>query len=161
MITLAKSIASGFPISATVGKSEIMDAPQKGGLGTTFGGNPVSCVAALKTIEIIQKNLKHAQKMGDIILRRLYEMQDVYEIIGDVRGKGPMAALELVRNRKTKEPADEEAKRLVENCSRKGLLLLRCGVYDNVIRILVPLIIEEELLNMGLDILEESLKGVK
>jgi 4-aminobutyrate aminotransferase/(S)-3-amino-2-methylpropionate transaminase len=161
MVTLAKSIASGFPISATVGKSEIMDAPQKGGLGTTFGGNPVSCVAALKTIEIIRNNLKYTQKIGDIILGRLREMQDAYEIIGDVRGKGPMAALELVRDRRTKEPADEETKRLVENCNKKGLLLLRCGVYDNVIRILVPLIIEEDLLNMGLDILDESLREIK
>lgn len=161
IIAIAKSIASGFPVSATIGKSEMMDAAQKGGLGTTFGGNPVSCVAALKTIEIIQNNLEHAQKIGEIILRRLSEMQEKHEIIGDVRGKGPMAAMELVRDRKTKEPADEETKKLVGNCNKKGLLTLRCGIYDNVIRILVPLIIEEELLNTGLDILEESIKEIK
>jgi 4-aminobutyrate aminotransferase/(S)-3-amino-2-methylpropionate transaminase len=161
IIALAKSVASGFPIGATVGKSEIMDAPQKGGLGTTFGGNPVSCAAALKTIEIIQNNLKHAQKIGEIITKRLREMQEKHEIIGEVRGKGPMAAIELVRDRETKEPADEEAKKLVEICSESGLIILRCGIYDNVIRILVPLIIDEELLNMGLDILDESLRKIK
>ncbi|MHA1209596.1 MAG: 4-aminobutyrate--2-oxoglutarate transaminase [Candidatus Freyarchaeota archaeon] len=161
IITVAKSIASGFPISAVIGKSEIMDAPHTGGLGTTFGGNPVSCAAALKTIEIIQNSLDNAQKMGEIILKRLREMQEKHEIIGDVRGKGPMAAIELVRDRKTKEPADEETKKIVEGCLRKGLLTLRCGVYDNVIRILVPLTIEEELLNTGLDILDESLKEFK
>lgn len=161
IIAVAKSIASGFPVSATIGKSEIMDAPHKGGLGTTFGGNPVSCAAALKTIEIIQNNLEHTQKIGEIILKRLHEMQEKHEIIGDVRGKGPMAAMELVRDRKTKEPADQEAKRLTETCYKKGLLTLRCGIYDNVIRILVPLIIEEELLNIGLDLLDESLNEIK
>lgn len=160
IITVAKSIAAGFPVSATIGKAEIMDAPQRGGLGTTFGGSPVSCVAALETIKIIEDNLTHAQKIGLIIHKRLREMQEKYEIVGDVRGKGPMAALELVRDLKTKEPADEETKKLVETCTKKGLITLRCGIYDNVIRILVPLIIEEELLNIGLDILEESLKEV-
>jgi 4-aminobutyrate aminotransferase/(S)-3-amino-2-methylpropionate transaminase len=160
IITVAKSIAAGFPVSATIGKAEIMDAPQRGGLGTTFGGSPVSCVAALETIKIIEDNLAHAQKIGVIIHKRLREMQEKYEIIGDVRGKGPMAALELVRDLRTKEPADQETKKLVETCTKKGLITLRCGIYDNVIRILVPLIIEEGLLNMGLDILEESLKEI-
>ncbi|MGQ9722066.1 MAG: aspartate aminotransferase family protein [Candidatus Jordarchaeum sp.] len=161
IITVAKSIASGFPISATIGKAEMMDVAQKGGLGTTFGGSPISCVAALETIKIIENGLEHAQDIGEIILKRLHEMQEKHEIIGDVRGKGPMAALELVKDKKTKEPAKEETKKLVENCNKKGLITLRCGIYDNVIRILVPLIIEEELLEVGLDIMDETLKEIK
>lgn len=158
IITTAKSLAGGMPLSAITGRSEIMNQPHIGGLGGTYGGNPVCCSAALAVLDILLKDglLKKAEVLGVKILSRLKEMQKTHEIIGDVRGKGPMLALELVRDSETKEPASVEAKQLTKLCYEKGLLLLSCGTHDNVIRVLMPLVIMDQQLERGLAILDES-----
>ena len=158
IITLAKSFAGGMPLSAVIGRRELMEAPHVGGLGGTYGGNPLSCRAALAVLEILFDDglLKTAQNLGEILLERFTSLQKDHEIIGEVRGKGPMLGLELVRDRITKEPAIEEAKKLVQLCYEKGLFILSCGNYGNIIRTLMPLVITTGELDKGLSILEES-----
>ncbi|MBF0111243.1 MAG: 4-aminobutyrate--2-oxoglutarate transaminase [Desulfamplus sp.] len=160
MITQAKSLAGGMPLSAVTGRKELMDIPHIGGLGGTYSGNPVSCSAALAVLEILFEDrlLDRAKELGEVLQKRFLELQKSYEIIGDVRGKGPMLGLELVRDRKTKEPASDEAKKLTKLCYDKGLILLSCGNFGNVIRTLMPFVITNEQLDKGLNILEESLK---
>ena len=158
IITLAKSFAGGMPLSAVTGKSYLMEKPHIGGLGGTYSGNPVSCRAALAVLEILLEDglLKTAQSLGETLLEKFISLQEKHEIIGDVRGKGPMLGLELVKDRITKEPAAEETKKLVQLCYEKGLVILSCGNYGNVIRTLMPLVITKEELDTGLSILEES-----
>lgn len=162
IITLAKSLAGGMPLSAVIGRQEIMNKPHVGGLGGTFSGNPVSCRAALAVLEILLQDnlLQRAQELGKIILPRFQEFQNRFEIIGEVRGIGPMLALELVRDRETKEPAAEETKELVSRCYSKGLALISCGSFGNVIRTLMPLVITDDQLERGLAILEECLSSM-
>ncbi len=159
IITMAKSFAGGMPLSAVTGRTELMNAPHAGGLGGTFGGNPVSCSAALAVLEILIEDdmLARSKALGETLIEKFNALKDKYEIIGDVRGKGPMLGLELVRDRETKEPAAEEAKKLVKLCYDKGLIILSCGNYGNVIRTLMPFVITDEQLDRGLAILEESL----
>ena len=159
IITIAKSFAGGMPLSAVTGKSKLMEAPHVGGLGGTYSGNPVSCKAALAVLDILieDKLIETAQKLGETLLKRFQSLQKTHEIIGEVRGKGPMLGIELVKDRETKEPATEEAKKLVQLCYEKGLIILSCGNYGNVIRTLMPLVITNEELETGLSILEESL----
>ncbi len=160
IITQAKSIAGGMPLSAITGRQELMDAPHPGGLGGTYSGNPLSCKAALAVLEILfeDKLLERSKELGEILFQRFSELQNSFEIIGDVRGKGPMLALELVKDRETKEPATEETKKLTQLCYEKGLVLLSCGNFGNVIRTLMPFVITDEQLDKGLSILEESLR---
>jgi len=162
IITMAKSFAGGMPLSAITGRSTLMNAVHVGGLGGTYGGNPVSCRAALAVMEILLKDglLDRSVELGNTLLDRFEGLKMDNEIVGDVRGKGPMLALELVRDRETKEPAVEEAKALVQRCFEKGLILLSCGNFGNVIRTLMPLVITDEQLDRGITILEESLKEV-
>lgn len=162
LITLAKSLAGGMPLGALVGSKEMLDAPMVGGLGGTYGGNPVCCRAALAVLEVIEeeKLLKKAQSLGNKIRQRFDSWQREYELIGDVRGRGPMLALELVKDRETKEPADEEAKKLVTFAYEHGLLLLSCGNLSNVIRVLMPLVITDEQLERGFSIMEEGLASL-
>ena len=159
---VAKSLAAGMPLSAVVGKTEIMDSPHVGGLGGTYGGNPVCCRAALAVLEIFQEEglLEKAEALGDRVRQRFEAWEHQFELIGDVRGLGPMLALELVKDRETKEPAADEAKGLVEFCHKRGLILLSCGSYGNVIRTLMPLIIDNEQLERGLAIMEEGLTAL-
>ncbi|MEW5722743.1 MAG: 4-aminobutyrate--2-oxoglutarate transaminase, partial [Thermodesulfobacteriota bacterium] len=159
LLTLAKSFAAGLPLSAVVGRSEIMEAPGAGALGGTFGGNPVSCRAALAVLEAMEEEnlLARAETLGVKLRGRLEGWGREYGIIGDVRGLGPMMALELVRDPVTKEPADTETKALVRFCQEKGLLVLSCGTYGNVIRLLAPFVVGDEELERGLAILEEGL----
>ena len=159
MILSAKSLAAGMPLSAVTGKAEIMDSPHVGGLGGTYGGNPLSCVAALAVFETLeQENLiEKGGKLGREVRLAFDQLKEKYDIIGEVRGIGPMLALELVKNRETKEPAAEEAKRLVQLAFEKGLILLSCGNFSNVIRTLMPLSIEKHQLEKGLAILDEGL----
>jgi len=159
---VAKSLAAGMPLSAVVGKTEIMDSPHVGGLGGTYGGNPVCCRAALAVLEIFQGEglLEKAEALGDKVRQRFEAWEHQFELIGDVRGLGPMLALELVKDRETKEPAADEAKGLVEFCHKRGLILLSCGSYGNVIRTLMPLIIDNEQLERGLAIMEEGLTAL-
>lgn len=163
IITMAKSFAGGMPLSAVTGKSELMEAPHIGGLGGTYGGNPISCSAALAVLDILFEDglLKTAQILGDTLLEKFTSFQERHEIIGDVRGKGAMLGMELVRDRQTKEPATEEAKKLTQLCYEKGLVILSCGNYGNVIRTLMPFVITKEDLDTGLSILEESLNELE
>ncbi len=159
LITSAKSLAGGMPLSAVTGREEMFQKIHVGGLGGTFSGNPVSCRAGLAVLDILLNDglLERAETLGQKIFKRFTEFQQKYEVIGDVRGKGPMLAMELVRDRETKAPAKEEADQLVKLCYQKGLVLLSCGNFGNVIRTLMPLVITDEQLQRGLAIMDESL----
>jgi 4-aminobutyrate aminotransferase/(S)-3-amino-2-methylpropionate transaminase len=163
VITLAKSFAGGMPLSAVIGRTELMNKPHVGGLGGTYSGNPVSCRAALAVLEILLEDglLQQAENLGQKLWSRFKALQENHEIIGEVRGKGPMLAMELVRDRETKEPAGDETKKLVKLCYDKGLILLSCGNFGNVIRTLMPFVITDEQLEKGLTILEESLHELR
>jgi 4-aminobutyrate aminotransferase / (S)-3-amino-2-methylpropionate transaminase / 5-aminovalerate transaminase len=159
LVSVAKSLAAGMPLSAVVGRQEMMNSPQVGGLGGTYGGNPLCCQAALAVLEVFEEEnlLQKAEVLGKKLRERFDTWQTQFEIIGDVRGLGPMLALELVRDRETKEPAAPEAKALVKHCYEKGLITLSCGNFGNVIRTLMPLVITNEQLERGLSIMEEGL----
>lgn len=159
LITSAKSLAGGMPLSAVTGREEMFQKIHVGGLGGTFSGNPVSCRAGLAVLDILLEDglLERAETLGQKILERFTEFQQKYEVIGDVRGKGPMLAMELVRDRETKAPAKEEADQLLKLCYQKGLVLLSCGNFGNVIRTLMPLVITDEQLQRGFAIMDESL----
>ncbi|MFW9916600.1 MAG: 4-aminobutyrate--2-oxoglutarate transaminase [Candidatus Thorarchaeota archaeon] len=162
LVMIAKSLAAGMPISAVVGRKEIMDTVHPWGLGGTYGGNPLACRSALAVLEIYEQEnlLERANKLGDKLRARLDAWYEQYEIIGDVRGIGPMLGLELVKERRTKTPAAEEAKRLVELCHERGLILNACGTFSNVIRFLMPLVISEDHLEKGLAIIEEGIHDI-
>jgi 4-aminobutyrate aminotransferase/(S)-3-amino-2-methylpropionate transaminase len=163
LITSAKSLAAGLPLSAVTGRTEIMNKPHVGGLGSTYGGNPLAVRAAQAVLEILLEDglLQRAERLGETLRSRFEQLQGEHELIGEVRGKGPMLALELVRDRQSKEPAAEEAKKLTQLCYQKGLVLISCGNYGNVLRVLMPLVITDEQLEKGLSILEESLQELK
>jgi 4-aminobutyrate aminotransferase/(S)-3-amino-2-methylpropionate transaminase len=136
-----------------------MDSVHPGGLGSTYGGNPVACAAAIESLRAISSEefLARAVEVGERIGARLRELAARYPVIGEVRGIGPMAAIELVKDPSTKEPAADVAAAVVAGALDRGLILLKTGIYDNVIRILVPITAPEEDLEAGLDRLEESL----
>ncbi len=159
LILSAKSLAGGMPLSAVTGREDLMNAPHVGGLGGTYSGNPVSCRAALAVLEILISDglLKRAEELGKTLKKRFDDIQTKYEIVGEVRGKGPMLAMELVEDRQTRTPATDTTKALVQRCFEKGLVLLSCGNHSNVIRTLMPFVITDEQLDKGLAILEESL----
>ncbi len=163
LIVTAKGIAGGLPLSAVTGRAEIMDAPHVGGLGGTYGGNPIACAAALAVIETIERDglLARADHIGGIMLGRLREMQERFELIGNVRGRGAMVAMELVENRTSKKPAKQASSRVIEECYRQGVVVLKAGTYDNVVRLLPPLTIDDALLREGLDVLEKALVTVE
>jgi len=155
LITTAKGIAGGLPLAAVTGRAEIMDAAHAGGLGGTYGGNPVACAAALGSIETMQEldlNAK-AQAIGATMLPRLRAMQEKSDIIGDVRGRGAMIAVELVKPG-SKDPNPEVTAAIAKACHAEGLLVLTAGTYGNVLRFLPPLVMPDHLLAEGLDILE-------
>jgi 4-aminobutyrate aminotransferase/(S)-3-amino-2-methylpropionate transaminase len=160
---MAKSMAGGLPLSAVTGKAELMDHPQIGGLGGTYAGNPVACRAALAVLNVFEKKdlLSRAEQIGNQVLKRFKEFQKHYALIGDVRGLGAMVGMELVADRKTKEPATALTKQLINLCREKGLLMISAGTHSNIIRALMPLIITDEQLKKGLSILEESLSEVQ
>jgi len=162
IITTAKSIAGGIPLSAVTTRIEIIESSQVGGIGGTFCGNPLACVAGLKVIEIMERDnfAKKARIIGEIIQSKFNTMKEKYSIIGDVRGRGAMMAFELVKDRKSKIPAKEETKAIIKEAYNNGLVLLSAGLYSNVIRTLVPLVVSEEQLNQGLDIIENAIKKI-
>jgi 4-aminobutyrate aminotransferase/(S)-3-amino-2-methylpropionate transaminase len=159
MITMAKSMAGGFPISAVVGRAEVMDAPAPGGLGGTYAGSPVACAAALAVLDVFAKEnlLERSRKLGEHLRSRLAALAAKQPCIAEVRGLGAMVAIELCKNGDVNQPDAELTKRVVQQATRRGLVLLSCGTYGNVIRILVPLTAADALVNEGLDILEASL----
>ncbi|RKO68046.1 4-aminobutyrate--2-oxoglutarate transaminase [Desulfofundulus salinus] len=162
LMTVAKSIASGLPLSGVVGRAEVMDAPDPGHIGGTYGGNPISCAAALATIDYMQeqKLADRAARIGEMALGRLRAMQEKYPLIGDVRGLGAMVAMELVKDRKTKEPAKDETARIIQECYKRGLIIISAGIFSNVVRMLMPLTITDEQLDLGFSILEEVMAEV-
>ena len=159
LMTVAKSLAAGFPLSGVVGKASVMDAPDPGGLGGTYGGNPVACAAGLAVMDIMrdEKLPERAARIGSVVEERMQSWAASHQIIGDVRVVGAMAGMELVRDRGTKEPADKETAGILAAAREKGLIVLRCGVHHNVVRTLMPLTIPDDQLEEGLDILGASL----
>jgi len=163
ILVMAKSMAGGLPLSAITGRAELMDHPQVGGLGGTFGGNPVACRAALAVLDQFEKKdlLSRAGQLGKRVLQRFKEFYERYSVVGDVRGLGAMVGMELVTDRNTKEPATAFTKQLVNRCREKGLLMISAGTHSNIIRPLMPLVITDEQLEKGLSIIEESLSELK
>ncbi|MFJ6842153.1 4-aminobutyrate--2-oxoglutarate transaminase [Streptomyces griseoluteus] len=162
LITTAKGIAGGMPLAAVTGRAEIMDAPHAGGLGGTYGGNPVACAAALGAIETMKEQVLNgrAKHIEEVMKARLATMAEKFDIIGDIRGRGAMIAIELVKDRDTKEPDAAATAALAKACHQEGLLVLTCGTYGNVLRFLPPLVIGEDLLNEGLDIIEQAFSRI-
>jgi 4-aminobutyrate aminotransferase/(S)-3-amino-2-methylpropionate transaminase len=160
LITTAKGIAGGMPLAAVTGRADIMDAVHVGGLGGTYGGNPVACAAALGAMKTIEEQdlVAKARAIGDVMLPRLREMQTRYPIIGDVRGRGAMIAVELVKPG-TLEPATEQIAQIVKHCHSEGVLVLTAGTYGNVLRFLPPLTMPEHLLEEALVILDKAFAG--
>ncbi len=159
LITMAKSLAGGFPLSAVVGRAEIMDAPHPGGLGGTYAGSPIACAAALAVLEVIEAEnlLERSNRIGERLVKRFSAMADRFECIGDVRGLGGMVAIELFKDASRNQPDTELTKALVGKAAEKGLILLSCGLYGNVIRVLVPLTASDAIVDEGLDIIESAL----
>jgi 4-aminobutyrate aminotransferase/(S)-3-amino-2-methylpropionate transaminase len=162
LMLIAKSLAAGLPLAAVVGRAELMDAPAPGGLGGTYGGNPVACAAALAVIDAFEREdlVARAQRLGEMALARMREWQSRFALIGDVRGLGAMVAIELVRDRTTREPAVAETAAVLVRARERGLLLIKAGLFDNVIRLLMPLVTSDEQMVRGLDILGDVLADV-
>jgi 4-aminobutyrate aminotransferase / (S)-3-amino-2-methylpropionate transaminase / 5-aminovalerate transaminase len=161
LVTTAKGIAGGLPLAGVTGRAEMMDAVHPGGIGGTYGGNPVACAAALGAIETMGKEdlPAAARRIGDIMLPRLRELAQTYPVIGDVRGRGAMLAVELVQPG-TLVPDAAAAARVATACHASGLVVLTCGTYGNVLRFLPPLVIGEQLLTEGLSILADAFAGL-
>ena len=160
LVTTAKSLGAGLPISGVTGRSDVMEAPHVGGLGGTYGGNPVACAAALAVLAELTEGdlLDRASRQGEIIRARLDPLEDKLQIVGEVRGLGPMVGLELVADKQTKEPAKLETAAVVKRCHERGVLVLKAGTYDNVVRLLAPLVISDDDLEEGLDVLVDALE---
>jgi 4-aminobutyrate aminotransferase/(S)-3-amino-2-methylpropionate transaminase len=162
LMTIAKSIAAGLPLSAVIGKAEIMDAPGDSAIGGTYVGNPVAQAAALAVLDVFEEEnlVERAGQIGETIRSRMQAWQQRWDAIGDVRGLGAMLAIELVNDRGTKDPAPELASAVVEAASERGVLLLKSGIYSNCIRVLVPLVISEGELDEALGVWEDALGSV-
>ncbi|KNZ40200.1 aspartate aminotransferase family protein [Acetobacterium bakii] len=160
IITTAKSIAAGLPLSAITARKEIMESVKDGTIGGTFCGNALSCAAALKVIEIMQRDHmdERACEMGRKVLDRFNQWKEDYEVVGDVRGLGAMIGIEFVKNKKTKEPNPKLVFDLVKETVQNGLIIENAGVYGNVIRFLAPLVITDQQLEAGLDIFENAIR---
>ena len=162
LITIAKSLAGGVPLSAVIGKAPIMDSPEPGGLGGTFAGSPLACAAALAVLEIIRDEhlLERASHIGNFMNSRLKGLQARFRQIGEVRSLGAMVGIELVKNGRADSPDAVATKALVQAAGRRGLILLPCGLYSNVIRLLAPLTIQDALLKEGFNLLEQALDDI-
>ena len=158
LITTAKGIAGGMPLAAVTGRADIMDSIHPGGLGGTYGGNPVACAAALASIETMEADelAARARAIGDRLLARLRDLAEVHPEIGEVRGRGAMIAVELVEDRETKKPAAALTAAINKACHARGLVTLTCGTWGNVFRFLPPLTISDDLLGEGLDLFAEA-----
>ena len=163
VVTTAKSIGGGMPISAVTGRSEIMDSVHVGGLGGTYGGNPVAAAASLAVLDMIVRDdlLARSRTVGATIMERFDGFAQRHEIVGDVRGRGSMCAIELVADRDTKEPLGAETMNAIaRRCLEEGVLVLTAGTYGNVVRLLPPITIDDALLADGLDVLDTALEAV-
>jgi len=161
LITVAKSMGAGMPIASVVGRKEIMDSVHPWGLGGTYGGNPVASAAALAVLEVFEEEdmLGKAQALGKKLNERFEAFCKKYKIVGEIRGLGAMLGLTLVKGDK-REPAADEAKKLAAFCLERGLIILVCGTYSNVVRVLVPFVITDAQLEQGLSILEQGLAAL-
>jgi 4-aminobutyrate aminotransferase/(S)-3-amino-2-methylpropionate transaminase len=162
LVTTAKSLTGGLPMAAVTGRADIMDAPGAGQLGGTFAGNPAACEAALAVLDIIEKeNLcARANALGERFRKRAGKWQAQWDLVGEVRGLGAMQALELVRSRTTRQPADEETRQVSQYCYEHGLVTITAGSYSNVIRLLMPLVITDAQMDEAMDVLEAALAQV-
>jgi 4-aminobutyrate aminotransferase/(S)-3-amino-2-methylpropionate transaminase len=162
ILVASKSLGGGTVISATVAKKEMVESIGVGGLGGTLGGNPICCAAGLKVLEIVEQDklLDKATKLGKIAKARLEDMYRKYQIIGDIRSLGLSIGIELVKDRQTKEPASKETAEILRKSHIRGLILMSCGAFKNVLRPMPPLVITEEALQKGLDILETAIMEV-
>ncbi|PZX54962.1 aspartate aminotransferase family protein [Algoriphagus chordae] len=158
--TYAKSLGSGLPIAAIVGKADIMDSAAPGTIGGTYIGSPLACVAALATIQYMKDiNLNaRAIEIGDIVMKRFEKIKGEFKQVGDIRGVGAMNAMEFVKDGDPNQPDAELCNAVVKGCAEQGLIIISAGTYKNIIRILSPLVIDDELLNKGLDIIENQIK---
>jgi len=162
LVVIAKSVAAGLPLAAVVGRAEIMDAIQPGGVGGTFGGNPVACAAAVEAIGVIDAQVRSGAvaRLGTRLRARLDQLAQVHPLIGEVRGLGAMQAVELVRDPVTKEPAPQETALVVQEARARGLLLIPAGTYGNVIRFLMPLTTTDAVLDEGLDVFDAAITAL-
>jgi 4-aminobutyrate aminotransferase/(S)-3-amino-2-methylpropionate transaminase len=160
LVTTAKSVGGGLPISAVTGRAEIMDAVHPGGLGGTYGGNPIAAAAALAVLDKIEREdlLARAREIGETVMARFASIAERFEVVGEVRGRGAMCALELVSDRSTKEPLDAPTMNAIAaGCLERGVIVLTAGTYGNVVRLLPPINIDGALLDDGLDVVEEAI----
>ena len=162
LVVMAKSLTGGLPMAAVTGRADIMDVPTSGQLGGTFAGNPAACEAALAVLEMIEnENLcARANLLGERFRKRATKWQSQWELVGEVRGLGAMQALELVRSKATRQPADEETKQVSQYCYEHGLVTITAGSYGNVIRLLMPLVITDGQMDEALDVLEAAIAHV-
>jgi len=162
LICVAKSLAAGLPLSGVVGKAKIMDAPAASGIGGTYVGNPLACRAAIEVLKAIDAEnlMERAVHVGDRIKARFNGLKDRFDIVGDVRGLGAMVGMELVKDRATKEPASEETSRIANEALRNGAIFPTAGLRGNVIRVLVSLVITDEQIDEGMEILEQAFEKV-
>jgi len=160
IVCMAKAIASGLPLGATVARAKLMDW-EGGSHATTYGGNPVACAAAMAVIDVIkeEKLLENAQKQGNYIMKRLNEFKDESEILGDVRGKGLMIGAEIVEDKKSKAPAPKKAEEIMMRSWKRGVAVITCG--KSTIRIAPPLVITKDLVDPALDIITDTMKEVE
>ena len=159
----AKSLGGGMPISAVTGRAEIMDAVHTGGLGGTYGGNPVAAAASLAVLEKIEREdlLTRSREIGATIMDRFESFASTHDVVGDVRGRGAMCAIELVADRETKEPLGADSMNAIaRRCLEEGVLVLTAGTYGNVVRLLPPLTIDDALLDEGLEVLDGAIGAV-
>jgi 4-aminobutyrate aminotransferase/(S)-3-amino-2-methylpropionate transaminase len=158
LLLVAKSMGAGMPISGVIGRADIMDAPLPGMLGGTYSGNPVACAAALAVLDIYEREdlASRSREVGQILLDRFTKLQEQYPFIGEVRGLGGMVAIELVKDRTTKEPDPQTANTILAAAHQRGLILIKAGMYDNIIRVLVPLNVTDEQLQQALNIIDTA-----
>jgi 4-aminobutyrate aminotransferase/(S)-3-amino-2-methylpropionate transaminase len=162
LMIIAKSMGAGMPISGVVGRADIMDVPPPGTLGGTYSGNPVACAAALAVLDLYEQEdyAARSREVGRVVTERFLKLQEKYSLVGDVRGLGGMVAMELVKDRATKEPDSHAASAILTAAHQRGLVLIKAGMYDNVLRVLVPLCVTDAQLKQGLDIFEDAFASV-
>jgi 4-aminobutyrate aminotransferase/(S)-3-amino-2-methylpropionate transaminase len=163
IVVTAKSLGAGMPVSAITGRAEIMDATHVGGMGGTYGGNPITCVAAIAAIEMMRQPafLSRAERIGTTLRETLETWKSRHPLIGDVRGLGSMMLIELVKDRANKQPAPDETLAIIKAACRKGVIAMRAGLFANGIRFLPPLVITDDQLREGLGVIEQALSEVE
>jgi 4-aminobutyrate aminotransferase / (S)-3-amino-2-methylpropionate transaminase / 5-aminovalerate transaminase len=163
LVTMAKALGAGLPISATTGRAEIMDAPHVGGVGGTYGGSPLACAAAIEAVGLIRQPafLAHARRIGEVMRAELERLQERTALIGDVRGLGPMLLVELVTDRVAKTPAPAHALAVIQRAVAGGVVLIRAGLYSNCVRFMPPLTITEDQVREALAVVGEAIRHVE